>query len=158
MHAPVSRRAFLQRGGSCALAIACAVELPAELAGFPVDAVDGHGTAAERTYPIPAADGVSIDRAVALILVRLQGHAYALRLNCPHQNAAVKWVERDGAFQCTKHNSRYRQDGTYVAGKSTRSLDRFAIRRDGANLIVDLDRVFRADQDAAGWAGANVDI
>jgi hypothetical protein len=35
-------------------------------------------------------------------------------------------------------------------------MDRFAIRRDGAELVVDLDRLIRSDQDPAGWAAATV--
>ena len=155
----LSRRTFLQRAGLGGIALACtAIALPADLAALPITYVDGVGGAAERSYPVPAADSVSIDRAPGVIVVRLQGRAFALRLGCPHQNAAVKWLDKEGRFQCSKHDSKYQPDGTYVSGKSTRNLDRFAIRQDGGNLLVDLNRVFQADKDAAGWAGAIVSL
>jgi hypothetical protein len=30
-------------------------------------------------------------------------------------------------------------------------MDRFAVQRDGTNILVDLDRLYRQDQDAANW-------
>jgi hypothetical protein len=37
-------------------------------------------------------------------------------------------------------------------------MDRFPIKRDGDSIVVDLSRVYRSDEDAAGWAGAAVAI
>lgn len=105
----------------------------------------------DLTYPIPAADGATIDHDNQVILVRFQGKAYAFNLSCPHQNTALRWHPEDGQFQCPKHHSRYTPDGVFISGRATRSMDRFAVRRDGANILVDLDRLFRQDQDAADW-------
>jgi hypothetical protein len=33
---------------------------------------------------------------------------------------------------------------------------RFAVRREGGNLVADLDKLFRQDRDPAGWAAAVV--
>lgn len=159
MSADPSRRSFLHRAGLCGLALACSAALvPADLAALPIVGIEGAGDAAEKSYPLPASDSVSIDRAAAVILVRYQGHAFALRLGCPHQNAAVKWLQQEGRFQCSKHDSKYTPEGTYISGKSTRNLDRFPIRRDGAALLVDTAKVFQADTDPAGWAGAAVTL
>jgi nitrite reductase/ring-hydroxylating ferredoxin subunit len=105
----------------------------------------------DLTYPIPAADGATIDHDNQVILVRFQGKAYAFNLSCPHQNTALRWHPEDGQFQCPKHHSRYTPDGVFISGRATRSMDRFAVKRDGANILVDLDRLFRQDQDAADW-------
>jgi len=110
----------------------------------------------DLTYPIPAADGATIDHDNQLILVRFQGKAYAFNLSCPHQNTALRWHPEDGQFQCPKHHSRYTPDGVFISGRATRSMDRFAVKRDGANILVDLDRLFRQDQDAADWNTAFV--
>ena len=110
----------------------------------------------DLTYPIPAADGATIDHDNQVILVRFQGKAYAFNLSCPHQNTALRWHPEDGQFQCPKHHSRYTPDGVFISGRATRSMDRFAVRRDGANILVDLDRLFRQDQDAADWNTAFV--
>jgi nitrite reductase/ring-hydroxylating ferredoxin subunit len=120
----------------------------------PRAAVDAHGT--DRAFPIPATDSVNIDRGTSMILVRLNGHVFAMSLSCPHEHAAVKWVTKDARFRCTKHDSQYLPDGEYISGRATRHLDRFPIRRDGDRVIVTLDVVFRSDLDAAGWAAADV--
>jgi nitrite reductase/ring-hydroxylating ferredoxin subunit len=157
--APVTRRRFFAHAGAgCLGAALAAAGLEASLAALPVSFVEGRGTAREKSYPIPATDGVSIDRSVAVILVRSQGRMFALDQTCPHQNAAVKWLEGDGRFQCSKHDSKYRPDGTYIAGRSTRNMDRLAVSRAADAVVVDLDRVFRADEDPEGWAAAVVDL
>ena len=43
-------------------------------------------------------------------------------------------------------------------GRATRNLDRFPIQKDGASVLVDVTRVFRSDQEAAGWAAAFVAV
>lgn len=120
--------------------------------------IDGAGAGAEQSYPIPAADSVSVDSKKGLILARAAGKIYAFSMTCPHERAAVKWVPKDNRFACTKHDSKYRTDGTYISGRSTRSLDRFPIRRDGANVVVDTDLVFRFDKHPDGWARAVVPV
>jgi len=79
-----------------------------------------------------------------------------VRLSCPHQRTALHWLQDVGRFQCPKHKSRYQPDGVFVSGRATRNMDRFAVRRDGATIVVDLEKVFKSDVDAAGWAGAVV--
>ena len=117
-----------------------------------------HSGAGECTYPIPPADGASIDRENQIILVRFQSHVFAFSLSCPHQNTALRWSESDARFQCPKHHSKYQPDGVFISGRATRSMDRHALRREGDNIVVDLDKVFRDDQDHAGWMAAAVTL
>jgi nitrite reductase/ring-hydroxylating ferredoxin subunit len=153
----VSRRSFLARACGGSLVAACGtLGLPAVLAALPTTEITGRTEGLERAYPIPAADGVSIDRTEAIIIVRYQNEAFALGLTCPHENAAVKWIAVEGRFQCSRHDSRYTPQGAYISGRSTRNLDRFAIRRDGASLLVNLDKVIQADRDPAAWAAAKI--
>ena len=107
-------------------------------------------------YPLPAVDGVTIDTNNEVILVRSHDHIYAFALACPHQNTALKWRADDGRFQCPKHKSLYQPDGTFIEGRATRGLDRHALKRDGDNVVVDLEKVFEQDKDAAGWAAAQL--
>lgn len=129
-----------------------------DLLGLPVASVEGQQSGNERSYPIPAADGVNIDRTAQVILVRFEGKAYAMALACPHENAAVKWIAKDHRFQCTRHDSQYTPQGTYTSGRATRNMDRFPIRRSGDALVVTVDRVHHSDADPAGWAAAHVDL
>jgi len=152
-----SRRAFLQQG-ACAIATVSALGLSCDADSCPVTLVSGTTAGGERQYPVPAADGVSIDRSAQIILVRSGRRVYAMALACPHQNAAVKWVEKDRRFQCTKHDSRYTPDGTYTSGRATRNLDRFPVRLEGETVVVTTDRVYRSDQDQGAWSAAHAEL
>jgi nitrite reductase/ring-hydroxylating ferredoxin subunit len=155
------RRDFLRAGGCFALALA-AIGLPSSLAGLPVVEMTGTGAAPgaanEKRYALPASDSVNIDHQAQVILIRFQNSVYAFALSCPHEHAAVKWLNKDKRFQCSKHDSQYRPNGTYTAGRATRNLDRFVIRREDTSLFVDLHRWFESDKDPAGWASAVVQV
>ena len=142
------RRRFI----GAALGFAFAAALPARLA----HALASRG--AEHRYAIPAGDSVSIDADNGVILVRWTGKVYAFNLACPHQNTALRWQEDEHRFQCPKHKSRYEPDGTFISGRATRSMDRLAIRRDGDAVMVELDRMFKQDEDGAGWAAAVITL
>jgi Rieske Fe-S protein len=150
--AQLDRRNFLRATASFALALT-ALGLSADDAraiGAPA------GSGAEHRYPLPVADGVTVDRSTQVIIVRAQNHAYAFALSCPHQNNAVKWVAKEQRFQCTKHDSQYQPDGHYTSGHATRNLDRYEVRREGDSLVVNLARWFQSDADPSGWATATV--
>jgi Rieske Fe-S protein len=110
----------------------------------------------ERKYPVPETDGVTIDRSNQVIVVRYQQHLYAFNLACPHENTALKWLPKDGRFQCPKHESRYQPTGVFIDGRATRHMDRLGVRLDGNTLVVDLNKFYRSDKDPSGWAAANV--
>jgi nitrite reductase/ring-hydroxylating ferredoxin subunit len=116
----------------------------------------GTNVGTEKAYSIPTADGVVIDRDESVIVARFNGRVYAFSLACPHQNTALRWEEDNHRFQCPKHHSRYQPDGTFIEGRATRGLDRFAVRRDGDQLFVDLDTLYRQDENSVGWSAAYV--
>jgi nitrite reductase/ring-hydroxylating ferredoxin subunit len=154
------RRRFLKEAAAIAAAALALVGVPARAAvALPIGAFAGRrGRGTEVSYPIPAQDGVTIDKKNEVILVRHQGAVIAFALSCPHQNTALRWYPEDGRFQCPKHKSRYQPDGTFISGRATRNMDRLPIRRDGATVLVDVDQVFESDQDAAGWGKALVRV
>ena len=108
----------------------------------------------EARYPIPAADGVSIDTKNDVIIARVGDSAYAFALACPHQNTALRWLKKDNRFQCPKHQSKYKPTGEFITGRATRNMDRLSIRLDGVSLVVDTSKEIRSDSDAAKWAAA----
>lgn len=130
-------------------------ESPTEL--YALEAGVGRSSS-ERAYPIPAKDGVSIDKGAQVILVRIAQKVLAFNLACPHENTALKWREGDKRFQCPKHESKYTPEGVFTDGRATRNMDRLAIRRQGAQVIVGLDRLFRSDQTPTEWAAAVVTL
>ncbi len=109
-------------------------------------------------YPVPERDGAAIDRDKELILVRYDGAVYAFALSCPHQNTALRWEEGEHRFQCPKHHSKYRPDGTFIEGRATRGMDRYAIRRDGERIVVDLAALLQEAEDGAAWRAAVVRV
>ena len=151
-----TRRNFIVRA-SCALVAALAasgVSLDAAHA-LPVRWVHAHpeqGT--EHSYPLPSEDGVSIDQDNEVILVRSANHVYAFSLSCPHENTALRWRAQDQRFQCPRHESRYQPDGTFISGRATRNMDRFAIRRDAQKVVVNLVKLYRSDQQKTEWDAA----
>jgi len=151
----LTRRRFLKGGGCAVLTMTSLGFAPGAV--VPIHAAAGSGSGPERTYPLPSADGVTIDRGAQVILTRVNGKVAAMSLACPHENAVVKWLPKDKKFQCSKHDSQYTPNGTYTTGHATRNLDRFPIRREGGSVVVRTDRVFHSDQDPQGWAGASVD-
>lgn len=112
----------------------------------------------EATYPLPASDGVSIDKKEGVIIARHAGVVYAFALSCQHQNTALRWNEGNGTFQCPRHKSKYQADGVFITGRATRAMDRFAVHRAGDTIVVDLDHLYQQDDNAAEWASAKVAV
>lgn len=108
----------------------------------------------ELTYPIPAADGATIDRDNGVIIVRYQGKIFAFNLSCPHENAAVRWKAAVNRFECSRHDSRYEPNGTYTSGRATRNMDRFALKRSGDTVVVDVSRLIQSDTQKPQWEAA----
>src|SRR6478672_11193461 len=121
--------------GACAATRRDFLEMIA--AGAVIVFVTGVRAGAEMRYPVPASDGVTIDKTAQVIIVRYQGHAYAFNLACPHQNQMLRWLPKDRRFQCPKHESKYQPSGVFINGRATRNMDRLGIRVDGGSLIVD---------------------
>lgn len=152
----IERREFLRDALSrVVLAIGALGLGSARASALTVAFATGSGSRADKTYPIPAADGVVIDKDESVIIARFSGRAYAFSLACPHQNTALRWDAGNGRFQCPKHRSRYKPDGVFIEGRATRGMDRFAVKHD-ENLIVNLDALYREDENPAEWAAAFV--
>lgn len=109
-------------------------------------------------YPLPAADGVSIDSKNEVILCRSGTSVFAFALSCPHQNTALRVLPRNAGFQCPRHKSKYQPNGTFMSGRATRNMDRLQIARDGEVLVVDPAVAYESDTDPAGWAAAKVTL
>ena len=153
----MDRRDFLRDAVSSAVFAVGALGVgSARASAMTIEFARGTGARTDKTYPIPAADGVVIDKDESVIIARFDGRAYAFSLACPHQNTALRWDRGNGRFQCPKHKSRYKPDGVFIDGRATRGMDRFAVKRDGENLVVNLDALYREDENPAEWASAIV--
>lgn len=152
-----SRRRFLTQISGAVLAAMVGGDAAAAKAVYAVGEMTGVPAGPDKkSYPMPATDGVSIDKTTQVILVRLQGKVIAFNLACPHENTALRWKQAVGRFECTKHDSKYSPDGTFIGGRATRNMDRLAIVRDGANVVVDLTNLVKSDTQPKEWAAAVV--
>lgn len=157
--AVVERREFLRETVARTLLAAGALGLfSGRASALTVAYTSGFGSRTDKTYPIPAADGVAIDKEESVIIARFDNCAFAFSLACPHQNTALRWEANNQRFQCPKHRSRYKPDGVFIEGRATRGLDRFALRRDADNLVVNLDALYREDENPKEWASAFVPL
>ncbi|MDE3127676.1 MAG: Rieske (2Fe-2S) protein [Gemmatimonadota bacterium] len=111
-----------------------------------------------KSYAIPATDAVNIDRDESVIVARYQGKVYVFSLACPHQNTALQWDSDVQEFRCPKHHSTYTPDGIFIDGRATRSMDRFAVKHTGANVVADLDQLYREDEDPDLWKAAFITL
>jgi nitrite reductase/ring-hydroxylating ferredoxin subunit len=152
------RRQFLQEAALFVTSTIVAIGVgPLRAAAMPMGFVRALSTTGtEKVYPIPSADGVNIDVEESVIIARVQNVLYAFSLACPHQQTALKWFDDAREFRCPKHNSTFHADGVYIpdSGRATRGMDRFALRKDGANVAVDLDKLYQEDEDPAPWKAA----
>jgi len=159
--AAMERRAFFRSAGLALASLGLLGVGARDAEAMPTAAIgevtgrDG-AIAEEKHYAVPIADGIAIDRDNSVIIARAAGKVYAFSLACPHRNTALRWNEGDHEFQCPKHHSRYRSDGVFIDGRSTRSMDRMAIRRAGNELIVDIDKLYQVDENPGEWAAACV--
>jgi Rieske Fe-S protein len=158
LHDALDRRHFVQTAAAQALAAIGILFVPRQSAALDISFIRGVGERAEKAYPIPAADGVAIDKDESVIIARFENRAYAFSLACPHQNTALRWDAKAGRFQCPKHKSRYQPTGVFIEGRATRGLDRFAVKRVEGTIVVNLDALYREDQHAAAWAAAFVNL
>lgn len=158
----VRRREFLQDAAIAAAGLLVSLGMmPSSALAAPLRPVSPvHQSDEEKAYPIPSADGAQIDRPNAAIITRWQGKVYVYSLACPHQNTGLKWYEKDSRFECPKHHSRFEPDGVYIkdSGRATRGLDRFAVRRDGANVVANLDKLYQQDDNQAEWTAAFITL
>lgn len=161
--AAMQRREFLRQAMLVAASLGVAgAARPAQAFALPgvarALAAGARDARAEKRYAIPLADGVAIDHENSVIVARAGNKVYAFSLACPHQNTALRWSAEDKEFRCPKHKSHYRPDGAFIEGRATRDMDRMAVRRDGAVLVVDVDLLYQADEHPAEWAAAVVSV
>lgn len=154
----IARRTFLKDVSALAAALVAAGLAPRAAAGAPSPIRALARTLTDVRYPIPAKDGVRFDDENEVILVRYTGRVYAFALSCPHQSTALKTDPGGDGFRCTKHESRYKFDGQYISGRATRNMDRFAIRRDGDVVVVDVAKYYESDSEPTQWAGAVITV
>jgi Rieske Fe-S protein len=155
---PDSRRDFLKQAtGIVSAALVGLSGLPGVGEALPLsETAPLSSSGNELTYPMPDADGATIDRDNGVIVVRYQARIFAFNLSCPHENAAVRWKPAVSRFECSRHDSKYQPNGAYTSGRATRNMDRFALKRNGNTIVVDVSRLIQSDTQKALWEAAAI--
>jgi len=151
----IGRRTFFRMGLGAAAVLAT---LRADDLRAATASVQGSGDPSALRYPVPTADGVTVDRSNEVILVRQEGEVMAFALSCPHQRSMLRWRDGDGIFQCSKHHSEYTPAGVYEKGRATRNMDRLAVKLDGSEVVVDRTTTYHSDENPQAWESAVVEV
>lgn len=111
-----------------------------------------------RGYSVPKIDGVMVDSDNDVIITRYRGKVYAFSRRCPHKGARLVWHEDESRIFCPKHKARFMSNGDHASGRRSRSLDRYGLRLQGRELVVDTDALFREDENPQEWASAVITV
>ncbi len=95
-------------------------------------------------YPM---DSVTFLQDQQVYIVRTAQGFYAVSAVCTHLGCITQWKPEDDLIECPCHGSKFKSDGTKVAGPAPRPLPHFAITLtvDG-ELSVDKLEIVVADQ------------
>lgn len=70
-----------------------------------------------------------------------EGSLVALYQKCPHLGCRVPFCDSSGRFECPCHGSKFNLKGEYLAGPTPRGMDRFPVRVEGDQVLVDTGTV-----------------
>ena len=70
-------------------------------------------------------------------VVNAGDQVFALSQKCPHLGCKIPFCDSSGRFECACHGSVFDLGGEYIKGPSPRGMDRYFVKADGDNLVVD---------------------
>ncbi|MBZ5569829.1 MAG: Rieske (2Fe-2S) protein [Acidobacteriia bacterium] len=83
-------------------------------------------------------DSVTLDPQAAIFIVNSAQGFYALQATCTHLGCLTAWKPELGIIACPCHGSKFKRDGTKIAGPAPRPLPRFRMwLSDEGDLMVD---------------------
>ncbi|HEV2236650.1 MAG TPA: Rieske 2Fe-2S domain-containing protein [Ktedonobacterales bacterium] len=91
--------------------------------------------------------GSALTDALATASITRDGDgSYWLALSpvCPHLGAPLPFLNACLSFKCPSHGAHFHCDGEYLDGPSPRSMDRFPLRFEGTQVVVDTGSINRA--------------
>lgn len=155
-----NRRRFLRDAALTAVATLAATGLRpnAALASLVTAITPTRKAGPLRAYAIPSADAVMVDDGNDVIIARYRGNIYAFSRRCPHKGARLVWHESEDRIFCPRHKARFTSGGDHASGRRSRNLDRYGLRRQGSEIIVDTDTIYREDENPERWRSALVAI
>ena len=76
------------------------------------------------------------ERTTAWVVRKSPTEVIALAPQCTHLGCAYHWDAERKEFECPCHTSAFSMDGKVLSGPAPRSLDRYAVKVDGNQLLV----------------------
>jgi nitrite reductase/ring-hydroxylating ferredoxin subunit len=150
------RRRFLRDAGLTVIAtlVASGLKPSSALAKLIAETRPVRSSGPMRAYSVPAADAVLIDVDNDVIIARSRKRVYAFSRRCPHKGTRLEWREDESRIFCPKHKARFDTGGAHVSGRHTRNLNRYALRLQGSEIVVDTGTVYRQDMNPQEWTSA----
>ena len=78
-----------------------------------------------------------------LFITNAKGNLFALSQKCPHLGCRVPFCESSGRFECPCHGSKFDIGGEWIEGPAPRGLDRYELKLDNGNLVVDSSKLLK---------------
>ena len=155
-----NRRRFLRDIGMTVAAtlVATGLKPSAAFAAFVTEVKPSRIAGSRRSYSLPAADVVMLESDNDVNITRYRGKVYAFSRRCPHKGARLVWHEDESRIFCPKHKARFMSNGDHASGRRSRNLDRYGVRIQGREIVVDTDVLYRSDVNREGWASAFVTV
>jgi len=155
-----NRRRFLRDAAFTAVAtlVATGLRPNAALANLVTGIVPVRKAGPLMNYAVPSTDAVMVDDENDVIITRYRGKVYAFSRRCPHKGARLVWHESEDRLFCPKHKARFTAGGDHASGRRSRNLDRYGLRQQGREIVVDTDTVYREDDDPQAWRSAVIAV
>ena len=78
-----------------------------------------------------------------LFIANANGNLFALSQKCPHLGCRVPFCESSGRFECPCHGSKFDIGGEWIEGPAPRGMDRYELKLDNGNLVVDSSKLLK---------------
>lgn len=155
-----NRRRFLRDVGMTVAAtlVATGLRPRGAFAALVSDVRPTRSNGAFRSYSVPVANAVIVDTDNDVIITRYRNKVYAFSRRCPHKGARLVWHEDESRIFCPKHKARFISNGDHASGRRSRNLDRYGLRLQGREIVVDTDTLYRQDENPNAWASAVITV
>lgn len=94
-------------------------------------------TTLDNLTPLGAGINFEYQEIPAQLIMLADGTPAAYSLICPHLGCIVKWVVRDGLFECPCHAAKFEPNGDVASGPPPRPLTRLITVVEGDTVFVE---------------------
>jgi cytochrome b6-f complex iron-sulfur subunit len=122
-----SRRGFLRLFGKGSVFLAFLVQIVTAARAFVPNVLYEPSRRFKVRKPKDYPQGVTFNDDHGLFVVRQEDDFHVVSARCTHLGCTVQWKPDKSEFDCPCHGSRFREDGTVIAGPAPRPLAWYAV-------------------------------